>query len=103
MTWKRSGPRGRDDPANQPEATVAEQLSADLACQHTTLAELHIDRAYLSSALVRDRPAGLAIYCKAFAVRNGPGSPRPTWVWLSCRDWVSWDVGGRCGRRGLSP
>jgi hypothetical protein len=58
--------------ANAPEASVADQIRADLAAQHARLAELHIDRAYLSSTLVRDRPEGLAVYCKAFAVRNGP-------------------------------
>ena len=38
-----------------------------------SLAELHIDRAYLSSALVRDRSPDLAIYCKAWKVRNTGG------------------------------
>jgi hypothetical protein len=33
------------------------------------LGELHIDRAYLASALVRDRDQELEIYCKAFPVR----------------------------------
>ena len=33
--------------------------------------ELHIDRACLSSTLVRDRPPQLAIYCKAWPVRAG--------------------------------
>jgi hypothetical protein len=33
------------------------------------LGELHIDRAYLASALVRDRDPELEIYCKAFPVR----------------------------------
>ena len=37
------------------------------------LAELHIDRAYLSSTWVRARPASLAIYCKAWPVRNQGG------------------------------
>jgi hypothetical protein len=59
-------------PANLPEATVADQLQADLAHQQARLAELHIDRAYLASSMVRDRPEDLAIYCKAFPVRNGP-------------------------------
>jgi IS5 family transposase len=59
-------------PANVPEAAVAEQISADLAAQQTALAELHIDRAYLSSSLVRARDPDLVIYCKAFRVRNGP-------------------------------
>ena len=37
------------------------------------LAELHIDRAYLASALVRDRGPDLAIFCKAWRVRNTGG------------------------------
>ena len=63
-------------PANTPEATVTDDLEADLAAQHATLGELHIDRAYLSSRLVRERPAGLAIYCKAWPVRNGARFPK---------------------------
>ena len=59
-------------PANLPEASVAGQLAADLAAQHARLAELHIDRAYLSSTLVRDRDEDLQVFCKAFPVRNGP-------------------------------
>src|SRR5690606_14213052 len=39
--------------------------------QAARLAELHIDRAYLSSTLVRERPADLALFCKAWPVRNG--------------------------------
>jgi hypothetical protein len=60
-------------PANAPEASVTAALDADLAAQQlrvTDLAELHIDRAYLSSTWVRARPATLAIYCKAWPVRN---------------------------------
>jgi hypothetical protein len=37
------------------------------------LSELHIDRAYLASDLVRDRGPDLAIYCKAWRVRNTGG------------------------------
>ena len=37
------------------------------------LAELHIDRAYLASALVRDRGPDLAVFCKAWRVRNTCG------------------------------
>ena len=41
------------------------------------LSELHIDRAYLPSALVRDRGPDLAIFCKAWQVRTpAAGSPR---------------------------
>jgi transposase len=58
--------------ANAPEASVTPALAADLAGQPVRLAELHIDRAYLASHLVRERPANLTIYCKAWPVRNGP-------------------------------
>ena len=59
-------------PANAPEASVTEAIKTDLAAQQALLAELHIDRAYLSSTLVRERSADLVIYCKAWPVRNGP-------------------------------
>jgi len=58
--------------ANRPEAEVTEAGMADLGQQAVQLAELHIDRGYLSSSLVRDRPADLLVYCKAWPVRNGP-------------------------------
>jgi len=57
--------------ANAPEASVTEAIEADLASQQVVLSELHIDRAYLSSLLVRQRSANLAIYCKTWPVRNG--------------------------------
>src|SRR5262245_27945181 len=57
-------------PANAPEASVTSHIAADLDAAGRTLAELHIDRAYLSSDLVRDREPGLAIYCKAWRIRN---------------------------------
>src|SRR5256714_3194165 len=56
--------------ANAAEATVTESIRADLAYQHIELRELHIDRAYLSSTWVRERSAELAVYCKAWPVRN---------------------------------
>jgi DDE family transposase len=59
--------------ANAPEASVTDAIAADLAAAGWRLAELHIDRAYLSSALVRDRGPDLAIYCKAWRVRNASG------------------------------
>ena len=59
-------------PANAPEAGVTDAIMADLAEQQVVLRELHIDRAYLSSTLVRDRTPDLAIYCKAWPVRHGP-------------------------------
>jgi DDE family transposase/transposase-like protein DUF772 len=60
-------------PANAPEASVTDAITADLDAAGRTLAELHIDRAYLASALVRDRGPDLAIYCKAWRVRNTGG------------------------------
>jgi hypothetical protein len=60
-------------PANAPEASVTGGISADLDAAGLTLAELHIDRAYLSSSLVRDRGPDLAIFCKAWRVRNASG------------------------------
>jgi len=56
--------------ANAPEASVTEAISEDLALQKIHLQELHIDRAYLSSELVRHRPDELEIYCKAWPVRE---------------------------------
>jgi transposase len=67
-------------PANVAEAQVAEQLTADLDAQGLTLGELDIDRAYLSSSLVRDRPDDLQVVCKAFPVRNGPRFAKPAFT-----------------------
>jgi Transposase DDE domain len=58
-------------PANVPEASVTEAISEDLDRQGLALKELHIDRAYLSSHLVRERSDDLAVYCKAWPVREG--------------------------------
>ena len=60
-------------PANVPEASVTAGITADLDAAGLTLAELHIDRAYLSSALVRDRSPDLKVFCKAWRVRNASG------------------------------
>jgi hypothetical protein len=62
--------------ANVAEATVTESIQVDLACQQVVLSELHSDRAYLRSVLVRQRPAGLQVYCKAWPVRNGTCFPK---------------------------
>jgi Transposase DDE domain len=58
-------------PANVPEASVTEAISEDLKRQEVDLKELHIDRAYLSSHLVRQRSDDLQVYCKAWPVRQG--------------------------------
>lgn len=65
--------------ANLAEATVTTALDEDLASQGrrlADLAELAIDRAYLSSRWVRDRPPSLDIVCKAWPVRNGARYPK---------------------------
>ena len=64
-------------PANAPEASVTGGITADLEAAGLTLAGLHIDRAYLSSELVRDRGPDLAIFCKAWrSATPAAGSPR---------------------------
>lgn len=63
-------------PANMPEAKATEGIARDLAAQEVDLEELHIDRAYLSSELVRERPEHLEVYCKAWAVRNAGRYPK---------------------------
>ena len=60
-------------PANAPEASLTGDSTADLGAAGLRLAELHIDRAYLASDLVRDRSPDLAIFCKAWRVRNAAG------------------------------
>jgi hypothetical protein len=67
-------------PANVPEATVTGDSAADLAAQDLTLVEVHIDRAYLASTMVRERGQDLAIYCKAWRVANAGRFTRPTSV-----------------------
>jgi hypothetical protein len=56
-------------PANAPKASVTDAIATDLAAQHCTLRESHIDRACLASPLVQQRPVTLAIFCKAWPVR----------------------------------
>jgi hypothetical protein len=87
--------------ANAPEATVTPAILADLVAQGLVLAcalpgrpdtspaltvtELQIDRAYLSSLLVRDRPPDLRIVCKAWPVRNGDRFAKTAFV-------LDWDA-----------
>ena len=72
-------------PASVPEATVTDGIAADLARQTGPLAELHIDRAYLSRTLVRERAPDLDIYCKAWPVRQGPRFAKTAFV----LDWTA--------------
>ena len=67
-------------PANLPEATVTDSISLDLHVQGLRLRELHIDRAYLSSNLVRERDDDLYISCKAWPVHNGPHFAKTAFV-----------------------
>ncbi len=83
--------------ANVPEAAVGEAIRDDLAAQRLPLAELHIDRAYLSSVLVQERPADLAIYCKAWPVHNGAHFPKTAFV-------LDWEQGTiRCPNQVVLP
>ena len=84
-------------PANAPEGAVGEAIQADLVHQRLTLAELHIDRVYLSSALVRERADDLAIYCKAWPVHNGAHFPKTAFV-------LDWEQGTlRCPNAAVVP
>ena len=58
-------------PANVPEASVTDSIEADLAAQHLSVREWHIDRAYLASRVVKERSTEVAISCKAWPVRTG--------------------------------
>lgn len=58
-------------PANIPEAAVTEDIMKDLEPLEVNLYELHIDRAYLTSNIVKERSEDLTIICKAWSVRNG--------------------------------
>ena len=64
-------------PANVAEASVTEAISDDLSRQEVCLKELHIDRAYLSSHLVRKRSDDLQVYCKAWPVHESKRFTKP--------------------------
>lgn len=60
--------------ANEPEASVTTDIEQDLNAQQLTIEdieELQIDRAYLPSLWVKQRPPGMTIVCKAGKVKNG--------------------------------
>jgi len=84
-------------PANAPEASVTVAIVADLDHQAARLDELHIDRAYLGSTLVRERPADLALFCKAWPVRNGDRFPKTAFA----LDWDGRTI--RCPNGALLP
>lgn len=61
---------GGEGSATGREAAATGDITAGLDAAGWHLAGLHIDRACLSSALVRDCGPDLAIFCKAWRVRN---------------------------------
>lgn len=75
--------------ANEPEASVTDAIEADLQPQQVEWREVHSDRAYLSSALVQNRSADLAIDRKAWPGRTGPQYPKTAfhldWETMSIR------------------
>ena len=75
-------------PANVPEATVTDSISLDLHVPGLRLRELHIDRAYLSSNLVRERDDELAISCRAWPVRQGAQFAKTAFV----LDWEQYQI-----------
>jgi DDE family transposase/transposase-like protein DUF772 len=83
--------------ANQPEATVTDAITTDLAAQAARPAEWHLDRAYLSSTLVRERDADITIYCKAWRVHNGPRFAKSVFA----LDWEAATI--RCPGGALQP
>jgi hypothetical protein len=61
-------------PANAPEETATPQLSEDMERQNLTIAEIHLDRAYINSELVADvEEAGGTVICKPWSGRNSRG------------------------------
>ncbi|NER94273.1 MAG: hypothetical protein F6J86_10600 [Symploca sp. SIO1B1] len=56
---------------NVPEANVTPAIAEDLKTQQIILTELHIDRGYLNSHLVKKHDENLTIICKTWRVRNG--------------------------------
>ena len=84
-------------PANAPEASVTTDLMTDLAKQDVELREIHLDRGYLASKLVRDRSEDLTIYCKAWPVRNGDRYPKTAFV-------LNWEASTiRCPNKVVMP
>lgn len=73
-------------PANVPEAAVTDDIAIDLESQDVNLKELHIDRAYLSSQLVKEHSDDLTIICKAWPVRNGNRFDKSAFT-------LDWDLG----------
>jgi hypothetical protein len=93
--WLDSQPEGHDDPVVHYSMAAAQQVKQqDVEFPEIGNATLrkgvakdrpitiedahmrHVDRAYLSSSLVRQRSADLQVYCQAWPVRNGTHFPK---------------------------
>ena len=61
-------------------------MAIDLVSQDVKLKELHIDRAYLNSKLVKERPDDFIVVCKAWPVRNGNRFDKSAFT-------LDWDTG----------
>lgn len=83
--------------ANAPEASATDALVADLDHQDCAIAQLHIDRGYLSSSLVRDRPADRVIVGKAWPIHNGDRFPKTAFT----LDWDRQTI--RCPAHHIQP
>jgi transposase len=71
--------------ANVPESAATPALEADLDHQGCTIGELHIDRGYLASPLVRDRPPDRRIVGKPWSVHNADRFPKTAFA-------LDWDA-----------
>jgi IS5 family transposase len=71
--------------ANAPESAATPALEADLDHQGCSIAELHIDRGYLASSLVRDRPPDRRIVGKPWPVHNADRFPKTAFA-------IDWDA-----------
>jgi Transposase domain (DUF772)/Transposase DDE domain len=80
-------------PANRPDAEATPAISADLAHQEATVAEWQVDRAYLSSSLVRERAPETVIWCKPFPMRNGAQFPKTAFAFDSAQQHLTCPAG----------
>ncbi|MHB8577476.1 MAG: transposase [Dehalococcoidia bacterium] len=82
-------------PGNRPDAEATPAVSADLAHQAVSVAEWHVDRAYLASALVRERDAETTVWCKPFPVRNGAQFPKTAFAFAADQQQLTCPAGVR--------
>lgn len=80
-------------PANRPDAEATPAVSADLAHQAVSVAEWHLDRAYLASTLVRERTPEITIWCKPFPVHNGAQYPKTAFVFDAAQQQLTCPAG----------